>query len=114
MAGMTSTTELATSGLGSETILKADKRGRVRFTIQQREDLLSQYDQSGISAAAFAKCSGLKYTTLCGWLHRRLSVSAGGKMHENRRFGNACQIHASFLGKGSCLDRKLDPLISMV
>jgi hypothetical protein len=55
---------------GSE-ILKADKRGRVRTTPQRREELLAEFDRSGLSGPKFAALTGLKYQTLAGWLHRR-------------------------------------------
>ena len=39
--------------------------------------MLREYERSGMSAAEFAKWSGMKYTTLCGWLQRhRRAVSA--------------------------------------
>jgi hypothetical protein len=52
-------------------ILKTDKRGRVRMTPERREELLSEFDKSGLSAPKFASVTGLKYQTLAGWLHRR-------------------------------------------
>ena len=32
--------------------------------------MLAQFEQSGLSAAKFAKVAGLKYSTLAGWLQR--------------------------------------------
>lgn len=82
---MTSTTELATSGSGSGTILKADKRGRILTSAQQREQMMMEYDRSGMSTAEFAKCHGLKYTTLSGWLQRRRQ--AGGASQDKEAKG---------------------------
>ena len=62
-------------GQGVE-ILKADQRGRVRMPQAKQEALLRQYDQSGMSAAAFARCVGVKYPTFAGWLQRRRQRTA--------------------------------------
>jgi hypothetical protein len=37
----------------------------------QRAEILAAFDQSGVSAAEFARLVGVKYPTLAGWLHRR-------------------------------------------
>ena len=52
-------------------ILKTDTRGRVHVSAQRREELLAEYDRSGLSAPKFAALSGVKYQTFAGWLHRR-------------------------------------------
>jgi hypothetical protein len=43
----------------------------VRTDAARRAQLLATFDQSGLSAAAFARQHGLHYTTFCGWCHRR-------------------------------------------
>ena len=55
---------------GSE-ILKTDKRGRVKTPPQRRQELLEEFDKSGLSAPKFAALTGLKYQTFAGWLHQR-------------------------------------------
>jgi transposase-like protein len=47
-----------------------DSRGRVRASKEQREVILGEYERSGMSAARFARRSGMKYSTLAGWLQR--------------------------------------------
>ncbi len=37
----------------------------------QREQLLAAFEDSGLSAAAFAREHGIGYTTFCGWRHRQ-------------------------------------------
>ena len=37
----------------------------------RRTRLLTAFDRSGLSAAAFARQHGLNYTTFCGWRQRR-------------------------------------------
>ena len=52
-------------------ILKTDKRGRVWRSREQREQLLEEFDRSGLSGPKFASLTGLKYQTLVAWLHKR-------------------------------------------
>ena len=56
---------------GRLALLRADARGRVRRSAGQRAEILAAFDQSGVSAAEFARLVGVKYPTLAGWLHRR-------------------------------------------
>ena len=48
-----------------------DRRGRVRVSVERRQELLAQYDKGEMTAAQFAAFAGIKYQTLCGWLQRR-------------------------------------------
>ena len=59
----------------------ADSQGRVRVSREQRRVILAEFERSGVSAAQFAKVTGLKYSTLAGWLqrHRR---SQSRKRHQ--------------------------------
>lgn len=47
-----------------------DAQGRVRVSKEQRRVILAEFERSGVSAARFAKLTGLKYSTLAGWLQR--------------------------------------------
>ena len=47
-----------------------DTKGRVRTSKEQRRVILEEFERSGESAAGFAKRTGLKYSTLAGWLVR--------------------------------------------
>lgn len=47
-----------------------DTKGRVRTSREQRRLILSEFERSGVSAARFAQRTGLKYSTLAGWLQR--------------------------------------------
>lgn len=47
-----------------------DSKGRVRVTKEQRRAILEKLEQSGVSAAQFARLTGLKYSTLAGWRQR--------------------------------------------
>ena len=38
---------------------------------ERREQLLDEFEQTGASAARFAKIAGLRYSTFAGWVNRR-------------------------------------------
>jgi len=59
--------------------MKTSKRTtRVQRTdAAQRAKLLAAFDQSGLSAAAFARKHGFHYTTFCRWRARRSQVKSG-------------------------------------
>jgi hypothetical protein len=44
---------------------------RSRTTSARRQQLLTEFDRSGLSAAAFAQQHHLAYTTFCSWRQRR-------------------------------------------
>jgi transposase-like protein len=50
-----------------------DTKGRVRTTKEQRRLILAEFERSGLSAAQFARRTGLKYSTFALWVqhHRR-------------------------------------------
>ncbi|MEN9576774.1 MAG: hypothetical protein RL514_4629 [Verrucomicrobiota bacterium] len=52
-------------------ILKTDTKGRIRTPLARREQLLDEFERSGLSAAKFAELTGLKYQTFAGWVQRR-------------------------------------------
>lgn len=61
-------------------ILKTDVLGRVWTPRDRREALVAEYERSAMSAAEFAKWSGVKYATFTGWVvkvrkARRLTAS---------------------------------------
>src|SRR5579862_9676739 len=75
MRAMTSTSSGDLSPLspmpGVENVpVTLDSKGRVRATMEQRQVIIAEYERSGVSAAQFAKRSGMKYSTFAGWLAR--------------------------------------------
>ena len=60
----------ASPALADNLLVAADCRGRVRASREQRRTILEEFERSGVSAAQFAKSTGLKYSTLAGWLQR--------------------------------------------
>jgi transposase-like protein len=55
----------------NEVILKADRRGRLRYTPEQKQMLIEAYETSGLSAPRFAALHGVNYQTLVSWLKKR-------------------------------------------
>jgi len=53
-----------------DTIMKADRRGRLRFSPEQRSILLKAYQASGLSGPRFAALHGVKYPTLANWVQK--------------------------------------------
>ncbi|HEY5910054.1 MAG TPA: IS66 family insertion sequence element accessory protein TnpB [Verrucomicrobiae bacterium] len=52
-------------------ILKVDAKGRVQTPPERREQLLDEFEKSGLSGAKFAALSGIKYQTFAAWATRR-------------------------------------------
>lgn len=56
---------------------RRDRRGRVSWPAQRREQLLDEYERSGLSQAAFARQAGVKYPTFAHWVQERRREAAG-------------------------------------
>ena len=52
-------------------ILPTDSKGRVRVSRERREELLDEFEKSGLSGAQFARTVGLKYQTFAYWRVQR-------------------------------------------
>jgi hypothetical protein len=60
-------------------ILKTDTLGRVKTPAARREQLLDEFERSGMSGVAFAEFVGIKYQTFATWAqHRRRRKTAAG------------------------------------
>lgn len=55
---------------GSE-IFPVDNKGRVRVPRARREELLNEFEKSGLSGAQFARTVGVKYQTFAFWRQER-------------------------------------------
>jgi transposase-like protein len=56
-----------------------DTKGRVRTSKEQRCHILAEFERGGVSAAEFAKRSGIKYSTFAGWLQRHRRAKPKGQ-----------------------------------
>jgi hypothetical protein len=54
-----------------EVVLKQDVLGRVKTPKARREQLLDEFEQSGVSGQKFAELAGIKYQTLATWIQKR-------------------------------------------
>lgn len=52
-------------------VIKTDKLGRVQTPVVRREQLLDEFERSGLSGVKFAELTGMKYQTLATWLKKR-------------------------------------------
>jgi hypothetical protein len=52
-------------------VLKQDKRGRVQTPLARREQLLDEFEKSGLSGPKFAAVAGIKYQTFATWMQKR-------------------------------------------
>lgn len=65
------------TGTGGTEILKTNVLGRVWTPRDRREALVAEYERSAMSAAEFAKWSGVKYATFTGWVVKVRRVRRG-------------------------------------
>ena len=66
---MTTTKDMIPSN--GAVILKQDGQGRVRTPWARREQLLNEFDRSGLSGPKFAALAGIKYQTFASWVVKR-------------------------------------------
>jgi transposase len=62
----------------SSQILKTDALARVRTPPERRQQLLDEFERSGLSGVKFAALVGLKYSTLAGWAAKRRRQGPAG------------------------------------
>jgi hypothetical protein len=60
-----------------EVVLKTDKLGSVKTPAARREQLLDEFERSGLSGVKFAEVAGIKYQTLATWLKKRRRQRGG-------------------------------------
>jgi hypothetical protein len=58
-------------------ILKTDSRGRVRTPPERREELLAEFERSGLSGAKFSAMVGVRYQTFATWVQQRKGQRRG-------------------------------------
>lgn len=69
---MASTQETSTS------IIKSDRTGRTRYSQAYKNEVVAAYQQSNMSAAAFAQHCGVKYPTFASWVAKARQSPTGG------------------------------------
>jgi hypothetical protein len=56
---------------------RPDRLGRVRTPRGRREELLAEYDRSGLSQAAFERRAGVRYPPFAHWVQERRRTDGG-------------------------------------
>lgn len=95
----------------NESIMKADRRGRLRYTPEQKQTMVDAYRASGLSAPRFAAHHGVNYQTLVTWIKKdkQSSASATPDSSSSRFFS---LIPALIEGKGNpAADRAMEMLL---
>jgi len=62
----------------ADSILKADRRGRLRYSAEQRSTLVEAFHSSGLSGPRFAALHGVAYQTLAAWVLKRKKSAGPG------------------------------------
>lgn len=70
---MASTQETSTS------IIKSDRVGRTRYSQAYKDEVVAAYQQSGMSAVAFAHHCGVKYPTFVSWVSKARQAGVWGQ-----------------------------------
>jgi transposase-like protein len=68
-----------------ERYLRADTKGRVWTPRERKEQLLDEFEQTGASAAAFARIVGVRYSTFAAWVNRRKKTLAGAATSSSKQ-----------------------------
>jgi len=55
----------------SEPIIRTDVLGRIKTPAARREQLIDEFERSGLSGCKFAELAGLKYQTFATWVQKR-------------------------------------------
>src|SRR6218665_3470371 len=64
-------------------ILKTDSRGRVHTPRQRREELLAEFERSGLPATRFAALAGVRYQTFATWVQKHRKGKADTQAAED-------------------------------
>jgi hypothetical protein len=59
-----------------DSIVKSDRRGRLRYSPDQKAALVDAYQSSGLSGPRFAEIHGVNYQTLASWIQKRKKSAA--------------------------------------
>jgi transposase len=65
------TTTKDTTKVDAVVVFKQDGLGRVRMPAARREQLLDEFERSGLNGKKFAELAGIKYQTFATWAQKR-------------------------------------------
>lgn len=58
-----------------DSLVKFDRRGRLRYAPEQKAAILDAFASSGLSGPKFAALHGVKYQTFAAWIQKRRRAS---------------------------------------
>jgi hypothetical protein len=67
-----------TSLISSGQMIKTDVKGRLRTPRARQEELLDEFERSGLSGKRFAQVARIKYQTFAVWVARRRKARQSG------------------------------------
>ncbi len=95
------------TGLEQSLILKSDSRGRVKLPVERREELLDEFERSGMSGRAFAAWAGVKYPTFAHWRQQRRERKEAGPERPEMKWVEAMMpVEAAASGPKGAADSK--------
>jgi transposase-like protein len=59
-----------------DSLVKFDRRGRLRYAPEQKAAILDAFASSGLSGPKFATLHGVKYQTFAAWIQKRKRTGA--------------------------------------
>jgi transposase-like protein len=59
-----------------DSLVKFDRRGRLRYAPEQKAALIEAFAASGLSGPKFAALHGVKYQTFAAWLRKQKRTAA--------------------------------------
>ena|SRR5947209_2767720 len=92
------------------TIVKVDAKGRMQTPPQRREQLLDEFEKSGLSGAKFAALSGIKYQTFAAWAARRRQQRGLSSPSSSRKAAPVRWLEAVVSEATATLSKTLPPV----
>jgi hypothetical protein len=76
----------------TEPIIEADVLGRIKTLAARREQLIDEFERSGLSGCKFAELAALKYQTFATWVQKRRRKNGTYSKLPAKRSGRADSV----------------------
>lgn len=86
-----------------DSLVKFDRRGRLRYAPEQKAALVEAYAASGLSGPKFAALHGVNYQTFAAWLQKRKRAEAPAALPAPRDWALVEVAVPALRGTASCL-----------
>jgi transposase-like protein len=84
-----------------DSIVKSDRRGRLRYTKDQKSARVEAYQSSGLSGPRFAGIHGVKVQTLASWLQKRETSAVPAALPQPRPISNFLSLIPAGIDHGN-------------